>query len=348
MNSFNALPVNGMYFGRSIEDQKRRYRPSPGLIHAANTALALGRPLLITGEPGVGKTDFAFAAAHKLTPDEPLLECYVRSETQAKDLLYTYDSVARFGDAYLQTGAYRDPRNYIKLCGLGEALESKTQRVVLIDEIDKAPRDLPNDLLRELDQGCFEIKELVAEPTESTSSNPTLRREMGRRHRPIPERPFVILTSNEERILPQAFLRRCIYFHIDFPSAEQLNAIVNDVLLQYTPPSSGAVSTNHSDNEAVWPPKEGIQKAVTAFMRLRADTRIQKKPAVSELLEWCVSLCFLGMDTAHTSASPPGPQNLAEAADKVPTAKGGSWLEVPRLMCLVKTLDDRKALGLSV
>jgi len=143
----------------------KRFIADAELLAAANVALALGRPLLLTGEPGCGKTDFASAAATGLvdTPQHITaetrvpLEQYVRSETRARDLLYTYDAVRRFGDA--QTSGYLGkrraafPQNYVTLEPLGQALMSPVRRVVLIDEIDKAPRDLPNDLLRELDQG---------------------------------------------------------------------------------------------------------------------------------------------------------------------------------------------------
>ncbi|MEZ4464387.1 MAG: AAA family ATPase [bacterium] len=157
-------------WGRSPD---HRYLPDEALIAATNVAIALGLPLLLTGEAGCGKTDFAFAIARFQSgkgrawdpddADDGLLDCYVRSDSRARDLLYHYDAVRRFGDAHHgQQVRAADPRYYIELRNLGRALAEAEvrgrQRVVLIDEIDKAPRDLPNDLLRELDQGRFEIK----------------------------------------------------------------------------------------------------------------------------------------------------------------------------------------------
>lgn len=211
------------------------YRADAGLLAAANAALALEMPLLLTGEAGCGKTDCAYAVASALvedrevTPGESdLLECYVRSDSRAQDLLYQYDALGRFGDASHggPAGARRaeEVRNYIELRPLGRALMSAGLRVVLIDEIDKAPRDLPNDLLRELDQGHFEIPEIPAADDQSgetaTPIDPdrplTFRNQMRR-----PEgarKPMVIITSNVERQLPDPFLRRCVFFHIPFPS----------------------------------------------------------------------------------------------------------------------------------
>ncbi len=216
--------------------ERHVYQADPGLLAAANAALALGMPLLLTGEAGCGKTDFAYAVAHALSTDpevetskSKLLECYVRSDSRAQDLLYHYDALSRFGDAHHggEAGKQRaeEVRNYIELRDLGRALMSSSLRVVLIDEIDKAPRDLPNDLLRELDQGHFEIPEIPAAdfPADASaksgdrgqpidSDRPLTYRNQMRR----PEgahKPMVIITSNVERQLPDPFLRRCVFFH---------------------------------------------------------------------------------------------------------------------------------------
>ena len=188
------------------------------LVTAANAALALGMPLLVTGAPGSGKTDFAFAVARWMAtvdraggldareweptaPAHGLLECYIRSDTRAKDLLYTYDAVRRFGDAHHgdpdEQAQVRDARQYIELEALGRALASPRRRVLLIDEIDKAPRDLPNDLLRELDQGQFAIPEVPADADDRygayAGDGPALERLMGERDRPIERRPFIVI-----------------------------------------------------------------------------------------------------------------------------------------------------------
>ena len=164
--SQEMIRIGGAHCGRDGSP----YHPVKGLLSATNTALLLGAPLFLAGEPGCGKTDFAWYAAKALAQvqkkaDYELaipLQCYVHSDTRAKDLLYHYDTLARFADAHESQSQKeaRDPRRYIELRALGLALMAKTQKVILIDEIDKAPRDLPNDLLRELDQGHFEIPDI--------------------------------------------------------------------------------------------------------------------------------------------------------------------------------------------
>ena len=212
--------LRGDFFGQD----RYPYHPHQGLVAAANTALLLGVPLLLTGEPGCGKTDFAWAAARKLGR-EPLC-CYVRSDTRARDLLYHYDAVRRFADAQgNRAEEAARPQGYIDLMPLGQALLAPQQEVVLIDEIDKAPRDLPNDLLRELDQGHFDIPEIPPDAPLGPAlgaaagddlSGVRLQRRMQRQEeRPM---PLVIITSNQERQLPDPFLRRCVFFHIPFPA----------------------------------------------------------------------------------------------------------------------------------
>lgn len=164
--SQELIRIGGAHCGRDGSP----YHPVKGLLSATNTALLLGAPLFLAGEPGCGKTDFAWYAAKALAQFQKKadceqaipLQCYVHSDTRAKDLLYHYDTLARFADAHESQSQKeaRDPRRYIELRALGLALMARTQKVILIDEIDKAPRDLPNDLLRELDQGHFEIPDI--------------------------------------------------------------------------------------------------------------------------------------------------------------------------------------------
>ena len=289
-----------VYFGR----RGAAYRPDPRLIDAANAALSLGMPLLLTGEPGCGKTDFAFAVARyiaeqvrgaKWDPKNPdLLECYIRSDTRAKDLLYSYDVVARFADAYLEGEKRRqaeDPRHYIQLEPLGMAFVDSRRRVVLVDEIDKAPSDLPNDLLRELDQGWFEIGEVQkgdeARLIEDGRYQQPLKRAMGDRTRSAHEKPFFVITSNAERQLPDPFLRRCIFFHLQFPPRQQIRLVLQDHLTQGGPPPMPL---------APW-----LDSAVDVFERLRSPAEgLLKKPSTSELLNWG-TVVMKGGDRSQTA-----------------------------------------------
>jgi MoxR-like ATPase len=307
------------------------YFADDGLVAAANAALALGRPLLLTGEPGCGKTDFAFAAASGLTgdPSDPAhapLEFYVRSDTTARDLLYRNDAVRRFSDA--QTGEPADrararlPQNYISLEALGAALISAQRRVVLVDEIDKAQRDLPNDLLRELDQARFEIPEIdwnsdrmfeLAEP-----GHRHLRRTM---HGPAPSapRPLVIITSNVERQLPDAFLRRCLFYYVPFPENERLVEILN----------ARFGSQNQTQHE----------HAVSLFSHLRKNIALAKKPATAELVDWaqCLGTVF---ESSHVGL------NLEREAAKIDQAGSTmDWRNLPGLACLIKLREDLELLG---
>ncbi len=307
----------------------RPYRPHKDLVAAANVALALDAPLLLTGEPGCGKTDFAFAAATALcaasariretVPQTPL-ECYVRSDTRAQDLLYMYDAVRRFGDA--QHGESRDARDYIELQALGRALMSRERRVVLIDEIDKSPMDLPNDLLRELDQGNFEIPEIPSGVSEVTSHGILLRRQM---RRPDGARlPLVVITSNVERQLPDAFLRRCVFYHIEFPDRAALLQILVDNLQELLPPDSPVLSA-----------------MVDIFLSLRSyPYKLTKPPATAELLAF-----GRGLLTGY-------PKEEGVVTRVLNFARGLSsetvmerpWRSLPGLTCLVKLREDLEKL----
>jgi MoxR-like ATPase len=222
-----------------------RYIATPDLGMAVNAAVTLGRPLLIKGEPGTGKTQLAIEVAEAL--GRPIFEWHVKSTSKAQQGLYEYDAVSRLRDSQLGESRVADIRNYIVRGKLWEAFESEEQPVLLIDEIDKADIEFPNDLLRELDRMEFYVYET---------------RELVRaRHRPI-----IIITSNNEKELPDAFLRRCFFHYIRFPDAETMEKIV----------------------EVHFPrlKKELLAEALGAFYRVRETPGLKKKPSTSELLDW--------------------------------------------------------------
>lgn len=297
------------------------YHPHPDLLAAANVALTLGRPLLLTGEPGCGKTDFAWAAASVLTPDEELLDAYVRSDSRAQDLLYHYDALTRFGDAQHggEEGRRRaaDPRSYITLLPLGRALTANALRVVLIDEIDKAPRDLPNDLLRELDQGRFTIPEI---PDDAPPGR--LARHMGLA-KGAP-RPFVVITSNVERQLPDAFLRRCVFYHLRFPDDTVLDAILAD--------------RERTDRRARIVPRDDV---ISAFLRLRGIQELTRKPATAELLDWDAALGQVWEAPGLIARF----DEFKAAVRKGQTGAALPWGRLPAVGCLVKLREDLVRLG---
>jgi MoxR-like ATPase len=212
---------------------------------AVAAAVTLGRPLLIKGEPGTGKTQLAEEIATFL--DKPLYEWHVKSTTKAQQGLYEYDAVSRLRDSQLGDPRVHDIGNYIVKGRLWEAFASDVQPVLLIDEIDKADIEFPNDLLRELDRMEFyvyETRELVKA-----------------RHRPV-----IVITSNNEKELPDAFLRRCFFHYIRFPDAETMRRIVD-------------VHFPHIK-------KDLLAEALQAFYRIRDVPGLKKKPSTSELLDW--------------------------------------------------------------
>jgi MoxR-like ATPase len=222
-----------------------QYVATEELMMAVNAAITLARPLLIKGEPGTGKTLLAQEIARALT--RPLLEWHVKSTSKAQQGLYEYDAVSRLRDSQLGDARVHDIRNYILRGPLWEAFESAQQPVLLIDEIDKADIEFPNDLLRELDRMEFyvyETRELVQA-----------------RHRPI-----IIITSNNEKELPDAFLRRCFFHYIRFPDEATMARIV-------------AVHFPHLKQEL-------LAEALGAFFEVRATPGLKKKPSTSELLDW--------------------------------------------------------------
>ena len=222
-----------------------RYVATDDLMMAVNAAITLARPLLIKGEPGTGKTQLAQEIARSLA--RPLYEWHIKSTSKAQQGLYEYDAVSRLRDSQLGEERVHDIRNYIVKGRLWEAFESAVQPVLLIDEIDKADIEFPNDLLRELDRMEFYVHET---------------RELIRaRHRPI-----IIITSNNEKELPDAFLRRCFFHYIRFPDEDTMRAIV---------------AVHYPDLK-----KELLAEALASFFEVRATPGLRKKPSTSELLDW--------------------------------------------------------------
>ena len=222
-----------------------KYVATEDLMMAVNAAVTLGRPLLVKGEPGTGKTQLAEEVAQSL--NRPLLRWHIKSTTKAQQGLYEYDAVSRLRDSQLGDAKVHDIGNYIVKGRLWEAFESDVQPVLLVDEIDKADIEFPNDLLRELDRMEFfvhETRELVKA-----------------RHRPI-----ILITSNNEKELPDAFLRRCFFHYIRFPDAPTMEKIVR----VHFPGLKG----------------ELLREALTSFFEVRETPGLRKKPSTSELLDW--------------------------------------------------------------
>ena len=240
------------------------YVASEDLMNTVNIAMTLQKPLLIKGEPGTGKTMLAQAVAEAL--GKKLIIWNVKSTTKAQDGLYVYDVVQRLYDSQFGNDAVDDIAKYIKLGKLGEACQADEQVVLLIDEVDKADLEFPNDLLWELDQMEFYIPE----------TKETVRAK---------QRPIVIITSNAEKELPDAFLRRCVFHYIEFPDQQQVGAVLR-------------VHFDKLDEELV-------RQALAAFYWVRDLRGIEKKPSTSELVDWLRAMVAGGVDPDHITREIP-------------------------------------------
>ncbi|GGH03382.1 ATPase AAA [Glycocaulis albus] len=232
-----------------------QYVATEELAAAVNAAVTLERPLLVKGEPGTGKTELARQIANAM--NAPLLEWHIKSTTKAQQGLYEYDAVARLRDSQLGDDKVHDVKNYIRKGKLWEAFTHETRPILLIDEIDKADIEFPNDLLQELDRMEFHVYE----------TGETVKAEV---------RPIVIITSNNEKELPDAFLRRCFFHFIAFPDEATMRAIV----------------------EVHFPKLKGrlLSEALKKFYEVRSVPGLKKKPSTSELLDWLKLLLVEDVD----------------------------------------------------
>ena len=264
-------------------DGSSTYVADDDLNAVVNAAVLLRRPLLVKGEPGTGKTLLAHAIAESL--GMPLIEWHVKSTTKAVDGLYVYDVVQRLNDSRFGDADVSDIRRYIRYGPLGQAFASDEPVVLLIDEVDKADIEFPNDLLRELDEMAFTIAEL----------DETVRA----RHRPV-----VIITSNAEKELPDAFLRRCVFHFIQFPLPERMRRIVD---------------VHHPDLDTAL-----LDAALNRFYGLRKTRGMRKPPSTSELIDWLTVLVKAGLSPERIRTEDPFLGVLLKQEQDHETVRGGA------------------------
>lgn len=260
----NGLSPNGEWYPYLADER---------LAKVVNMAIHLERPLLVKGPPGCGKTKLAASIAHELGHLD-MHEWYVKSTSRARDGLYTIDMVRRLQDAQLNKEQAQRLTPYLRFGPLGNALRSAGESVLLIDEIDKADIDFPNDLLRELEAKEFTIEELDDQDlTEEDRSHGFRKTYRG-------AKPIIVITSNDEKDLPDAFLRRCVFCWIEFPEPDRLLEIVR------------------VNAPGVQPSTALAQSAISRLNELRLIDGIRKKPATSELIDWVLILHHWGVDVA--------------------------------------------------
>ena len=305
-----AEPVELPLRGYRDATHPRNYLPDPGLVDAVNTALLLRQPILVTGEPGTGKTQLAASISWQLGLGPDVLRFDAKSHSRSKDLFYTVDTLSWFQVAQSRTQTQANPLDFITYNAFGLAILFANDRknvahllpghlehpggrrrsVVLVDEIDKAPRDFPNDLLSEVEEMRFRVPELK---NAEIAADPEYA-------------PILVFTSNSERDLPDAFLRRCVYYDIPFPEPDRLLEIV------------------HARLDETVRDEAFLRDALSLFADLRHPTAgLRKTPATAELLGWILVLRRLAPEAANP---------LREQPDRARTA----------LSALVKTHDDRE------
>lgn len=297
---------------RAFDQNDQAYLIDENLKAAVDIALKLGMPLLVTGEPGTGKTQLASYVAKEMNAQ--LLRFNTKTGSKAKDLLYKYNAISHFRDSQMGNKTL-NPMTYIRFTGLGKAIldSEKVRSVVLIDEIDKAPRDFPNDVLFEFEELAFEVDEVAPDELKSWMKNQLLGIQVDdqgyiRFNGPKEKRPILILTSNSEKNLPDAFLRRCAYYHITFPGSEQLKKIVKK-----NKPLSSTFTQKQLDD------------AVDHFLTVRG-MNLKKRPATAELLSWIDYLVDEGIDVK---------KGLEVSSDEIRKKLSQSYI------LLGKNLEDR-------